>query len=81
MLSILVGHLHKGRPFKCTFSAFVLSSKIFMYFFDLLQCMSFFPGFFYEAVTRVNNTLCFNCQDASSPEKCDTVDICNYDEV
>nr|XP_034333160.1 C-type lectin domain family 4 member M-like isoform X2 [Crassostrea gigas] len=34
-----------------------------------------------NSVTRVNNTLCFNCQDASSPEKCDTVDVCNYDEI
>lgn len=40
-----------------------------------------FSWVFFKAVTRVNNTLCFNCQDASSPEKCDTVDICNYDEV
>lgn len=40
-----------------------------------------FSWVIFEAVTRVNNTLCFNCQDASSPEKCDTVDICNYDEV
>lgn len=40
-----------------------------------------FSCLFFEAVTRVNNTLCFNCQDASSPEKCDTVDVCNYDEV
>lgn len=40
-----------------------------------------FSWVYFKAVTRVNNTLCFNCQDASSPEKCDTVDICNYDEV
>lgn len=40
-----------------------------------------FSCLFFEAVTRVNNTVCFNCQDASSPEKCDTVDVCNYDEV
>lgn len=34
-----------------------------------------------NSVTRVNNTLCFNCQDANNPAKCDTVDVCNHDEI
>lgn len=33
------------------------------------------------AVNLVNSTVCLNCADAENPGNCDTVDVCNYDEV
>ncbi|XP_052673104.1 uncharacterized protein LOC128155443 [Crassostrea angulata] len=34
-----------------------------------------------KAVNLVNSTVCLNCADAENPGNCDTVDVCNYDEI